>query len=326
MRSRMTIQTNDPTRASVILYNNFDWLRLLLATQVVAIHCGISPTVFINPVPAFLAISGFVVLGSMERRPLPHFFMSRALRVLPLLAASFLAVWYLWDANAMIRNIWFWLWPRGEVPPNPVVWTLIYEEVLYALLAALFVIGVYRSRWMPVALCALVVAVPIFYPPLRYSEWSVLSASFLIGNVAYIFRDYLPKLFNKTGATALFLAAIWWVYSTPYNNLVRPPIQYMDYLSFAAMLAFAIAGPQLPRLKVDMSYSLYLTHCLVLGQIREYVPLGPTLFWFVLLASLPICYACWHLIEKPALGLKERLFSSGLRDATLSDPLRAKAG
>ena len=65
-------------------YNNFDWLRLLLAVQVVAIHCGVTSNVFINPVPVFLAISGFVVLGSMERRPIGQFVISRALRVLPL--------------------------------------------------------------------------------------------------------------------------------------------------------------------------------------------------------------------------------------------------
>lgn len=100
----MATHTIGSTQKPVTIYPNFDWLRLLLAAQVVAIHCGISPTVFINPVPAFLAISGFVVLGSMERRPLPHFFISRALRVLPLLGVSFLAVWFFYDLNAMFKT------------------------------------------------------------------------------------------------------------------------------------------------------------------------------------------------------------------------------
>lgn len=302
----MTEKLTAPAQESAVFYPNFDWLRLLLATQVVAIHCGISPTVFINPVPAFLAISGFVVLGSMERRPLPHFFISRALRVLPLLAVSFLAVWYFYDFKAMVKNILFWLWPRGDLPPNPVVWTLIYEEVLYALLAVLFMLGVYKTRWMPCVVFALIVGLAFFFPALRYSEWTVLGLSFLIGNIAYMFRDHIPRIFNKTIAILLLTIMIAVVYRLPYTSLIRYSVQYLDYISFAAMIVFAIAGPQLPRLKVDMSYSLYLVHCIVLGQINYFIPHGPRLFWFVLLASLPICFACWHLIEKPALSLKGR--------------------
>src|SRR5471030_2863634 len=108
-------------------YPNFDWLRLLFAIQVVAIHTGIGSNVFMNPVPAFLAISGFVVLGSIERRSIGEFFISRALRVLPLLAVSFIAVGIYFSPEEMIKNILFWLWPTGPNPANPVVWTLIYE-------------------------------------------------------------------------------------------------------------------------------------------------------------------------------------------------------
>lgn len=203
------------------------------------------------------------------------------------------------------------------------VWTLIYEEILYALLALLFLLGVYKSRWMPVALCGVVIALANQFPVVQFSEWSVLGTSFLIGNILYLFRERLPKIFNKTFATVLLVVAIGTVYTLPYNSLIRPPVQYLDYLSFAAMIIFAVAGPQLPRLKVDMSYSLYLTHCIVLGQINYFVPQGPRLFWFVLLTSLPICFACWYLIEKPALGLKERL-SSSRRHASLPDPGQAK--
>lgn len=296
---------------AVVHYANFDWLRLLLSVQVVAVHCGIAPTVFLNPVPAFLAISGFVVLGSMERRSLPHFFISRALRVLPLLAVSFLAVGYFWGGKAMIQTVLFWLWPRSDiVTPNPVVWTLIYEEVIYVLLSILSVLGLYRTRWMPIILCGSVIGIAIFVPLYGYAEWSVLGASFLIGNVLYIFREAVVRLFSKSLATVLFVLSVAFVYTLPYDNLVRPPVQYLDFLSFAAMLVFAIAGPQLPKLKLDLSYSLYLTHCLVRGQLRQFIPIGSTLFWFVLLASLPICFACWYLIEKPALSLKERLLNN----------------
>ena len=101
---------------SIDYYPNFDWVRLLLAVQVVAIHSGGFNHVFINPVPAFLAVSGFVVLGSMQRRPMGQFFISRALRVLPLLFASFLVIWYISGPKEMLANILFWLWPFGSPP------------------------------------------------------------------------------------------------------------------------------------------------------------------------------------------------------------------
>src|SRR5690348_10740771 len=83
-------------------YPNFDWLRLLLAIQVIAIHSGVAQHVFINPVPGFLAISGFVVLGSVKRRTIGQFFASRILRVFPLLIVSFAVVWLMRGQDAMM--------------------------------------------------------------------------------------------------------------------------------------------------------------------------------------------------------------------------------
>lgn len=306
--------------SKAIHYPNFDWLRLLLAIQVVAIHCGIAPNVLMNPVPAFLAISGFVVLGSMERRPIGQFFVSRALRVLPLLAVSFIAVGIFWSPQEMIRNILYWLWPTGDAPANPVVWTLIYEEAFYVTLAILFSLGVYKRKIVPIVICTFVMAMTIAFKFIVLpKQWYMLGSAFFLGNVMYLFRDSITKYLNKKVATVLFIAAIAAVYCLPYNSIVRNPMAYIDFISFAAMIAFAIAGPQLPRLKVDMSYSLYLTHYLVLAQLIYFIPLGQRLFWFVLLSSLPICYISWHLIEKPALNLKDKFFVSTRKKIVASE-------
>lgn len=102
-------------------YSTFDIIRLFLAIQVVAIHSGAFSSVFMNPVPAFLAIGGFVVYGSIERNSVPQFFLNRALRLLPLLFVSFIAVWIAFDFKAMVANVVFWIFPFGENPVNPVV-------------------------------------------------------------------------------------------------------------------------------------------------------------------------------------------------------------
>lgn len=290
-------------------YSNFDWLRLAFAVQVVAIHAGIAKWVFINPVPAFLAISGFVVLGSMERNPGVQFFINRALRVLPLLFVSFLVVGYLYGEEEMFHTFLFWLWPFGPEPINAVVWSLIYEEVFYLLLALLYFAGLYRWIWTPIilgAVCIYSVATFTWFglPP----GFLMLGCAFFIGNVAYFLRAYIERI-PSLAALAVFVASTAWVMTRPYTDIIPHSEFWVDMVSFGAMLVFAVSGPSLPRLKADFSYSLYLFHCILRGELLRFMPIGNFLFSFMLLSTLPICAASWYLIEKPALSLKKRRIS-----------------
>jgi peptidoglycan/LPS O-acetylase OafA/YrhL len=288
-------------------YPNFDWLRLLLAIQVVAIHSGVAPTVFINPVPAFLAISGFVVFSSIERRSIPTFFINRALRVLPLLFVSFICIGLLFGGKEMFHTVMFWLWPFGEQPINGVVWSLMYEEFYYVILVILFSIGFYKRKFLPQIICFIFIAMTISNEFLGLpSQLFMLGGAFFIGNLAYIYRELILKI-NSWIALILLLVIVGIVFTLPYTNIVDPGRAYLDFISFAAILVFAIAGPQLPKLKIDISYSLYLSHVIVRQQFFGYIPLGMRMFWVVLLCTLPICYAAWHFIESPALRFKNKL-------------------
>lgn len=289
-------------------YPNFDTVRLLLAIQVVAIHSGAFSFVWMNPVPAFLAIGGFVVLGSVERNSPAQFFVNRALRILPLLFLSFIFVWISFDFHAMIKNIVFWLFPFGEPPVNPVVWSLMYEELYYGILVIFCVLGVYRWKFAPVLLSIVFgfCAVQGYYFGLP-SHLFVLGCAFFLGNSAYIFRIYLRRV-NKWLSFSLLIVSLYFISRMPYGSAAFPGRLLMDFLGFAAMLLFAISGPQLPRLKVDLSYSIYLIHCLVLALLVYFIPLGTErLFWVMLLCTLPISYACWIMIEKPAMKLRYRV-------------------
>ena len=76
-------------------YSNFDLLRLLLAAEVFVVHAcffadhSFAWHSFIEPVPGFLALSGFLVLKSYSASSGPvEFFGKRALRGLPAMMAS----------------------------------------------------------------------------------------------------------------------------------------------------------------------------------------------------------------------------------------------
>lgn len=97
------------------------------------------------------------------------------------------------------------------------------------------------------------------------------------------------------------------IFTLPYERVADPYRAGWDLLAFAAMLIFGIAGPKFPRLSIDLSYSLYLVHCLVRAFFLGVVPLGLGMFWRVLLISIPISVASWFLIERPALKFKGRL-------------------
>lgn len=287
-------------------YPTFDIIRLFLAIQVVAIHSGAFPSVLMNPVPAFLAIGGFVVYGSVERNSVSQFFINRALRLLPLLFVSFIAVWVAFDFKAMVANVVFWIFPFGENPANPVVWSLMYEEFYYCLLILFCVFGVYKYRWAPIVLSVMFgfFACKGFYFGLP-AHFFILGCAFFLGNAAYVYKDKIKQI--NPWVSALFLI-VCLVYTSrvPYpQNAER---LFGDFVSFVAMLLFAISGPRFPRLKFDLSYSIYLIHCLVLAQLVYFIPLGSErLFWVMLLTTLPISYACWFIIEKPALSLRYRL-------------------
>lgn len=288
-------------------YPNFDWLRLIFAVQVVAIHCGLAGHVLIAPVPAFLAISGFVVLGSIQRRTVKDFYISRALRILPLLFLMFVIVGMIYGLDAMLQNIKFWLWPMSDsYPENPVVWSLFYEEICYFLLTLLVASGIYRTPWMAVVIFLSFVAITTIhrFEPL-HAVWYVLGSAFFLGNVAHFFRDLIAKI-TPAVAAVLMLASTAIVLTLPYMGFRDMPYLWAHVISFGVMLIFAIAGPKLPRLVIDISYSMYIFHAVVNSLLAKYIPLGVTRFVVVLLMSIPICFAAHFLIERPANKLKRR--------------------
>ncbi len=180
-------------------YPNFDVLRLLLAVQVAFVHgWAYTDTKFnwagyIMAVPAFLAISGFLVLKSYEESGSVTLFMrKRALRLLPALAVSILLCFVLFNWQVAWDSFIIWLTggliSRGDISNSP-LWSLVWEELAYFVLIVLWGIGAYMRKiaiWI------------LFFSSLLIVDWALkfsshtqiivqLMPAFFIGNLAYLY-------------------------------------------------------------------------------------------------------------------------------------------
>ena len=187
------------------------------------------------------------------------------------------------------------------------VWTLIYEEAFYLLLALLSVLGFYRSKYR--ALCLSMLLLGVMLSPFSgrvHMESTVLGASFFLGNAMYAHRSTIQRM-NKWLTIPLAVIPLVIVGRMTYSWNAWYEQIFFHMLATAGVMLFCIAGPRLPRLTMDLSYSLYLLHCIVRAVLMAWIPLGIGLFWVMLLCTLPICVAAWYLIERPALRLKDRV-------------------
>lgn len=184
----------------------------------------------------------------------------------------------------------------------------MYEEFYYCLLILFYIFGVYKYKSTPIIISLILgfFAWRGFYFGLP-AHFFILGCAFFLGNAAYVYRGEIKNI-SPLVSTLFLIACLIYTYQIPYSQNAFPGRLFGDSISFIAMLLFAISGPRLPRLKFDLSYSIYLIHCLVLAQLVYFIPLGSErLFWVMLLTTLPISYACWFIIEKPALSLRYRL-------------------
>lgn len=168
--------------------NNFDLLRLSLATTVFLVHCyvltGAEPLAVLDralssdfAIKAFFAISGYLVLMSYENsRSALEYFEKRARRILPgyatvvvaaALAGALLSdravadylregalrylAWNLAFANFVAPTLPGVFTGNPEQAVNGALWTLKIEVMFYLCLP-LIVVAARRAGWLPVAL------------------------------------------------------------------------------------------------------------------------------------------------------------------------------
>lgn len=292
--------------------NNGDLIRLLLATGVLLMHAWQRSTGhLIQPIPfvgCFLALSGYLILGSRSRSSSAgHFIRKRIVRIWPALLCAFALTFVVNGQSvgtSVVTNTFMAHGPGGYS-----FWTITLEEILYLGLLATFAVGAYRSKWF--ALGGLVVSLGVACSSASWASpsWSYLLAivpSFFAGNAIYQHGRLELKL--ALCLTALypltFLLPMWPQYAVGSVLLAYPLI----YASFKAK--------QLIEIKNDLSYGVFLYHApFLLWLEREFTGTPWVAVACLLGIAFPIAWLSWILVEKPALKLKDirpHIHSKGL--------------
>lgn len=299
-------------------YPNFDLMRLLLASEVAFVHAWFLTDAtfdwngYIMAVPAFLAISGFLVLKSYEDSPYWRVFIQkRALRILPALLFSMLVCWILFDLDAVFNS--FLNWATGGLYTLPGVangplWSLAWEELAYLSLAVLWALGAYRRPiviWILLALSFVVVYLGRSLDS-HTQMLLFLLPSFFIGNLAYLHRSILLKVHPLV--PWIFLLVVINGSAIPYFNQIHQ-------LSPVAFQAFSVVWVCIAGLKIvpfrfpDISYGIYILHMPIIFYLVD-EKIATTTREMAIWLPVPLLLTClfsWYLVEKPALKRKTRL-------------------
>jgi peptidoglycan/LPS O-acetylase OafA/YrhL len=332
----------------------FDTLRLVLSISIVCFHSVVVTQGSIvesefwqSPLgklagtllPAFFALSGFLVMASAERvKSLKTFLALRALRIAPALATEITlsalilgAVFTTLPAADYFVNPTFFAYfgsligrVRTNLPgvfddnplPNVVntsLWTIRPELGCYVYIALLSCIGALRSRFLVTSIGIALLAANVLIDTTAIEDEirtvippRLLLLSFVLGNLAFVWRHRIPY------SAGLFIAAF-------AGGAIM--IQMPAGASFGALLltycTVAIGLTPLPRIPVlsrgDYSYGIYLYGFPIQATISHLWPEARHPFLNIVLALPPIvliAIASWHLVEKPAMAWRKPLMAA----------------
>ncbi len=331
--------------------NNFDALRLFAALLVIWGH---QFAIMGRPVPLilggnepgavgvvmFFAISGYLVTLSWLADPhLLRFAARRALRIWPALCVVVLlcivvlgplvttlpqaAYWKSAGTWDYLSNIW--LKTRYALPGvfdgNPVassvngpLWTIPLEVTCYAILAALGVCGITRTRWSGPAIFLILLGYLQWHymdrPGRPMPEWSPL----LQYGIMFALGASLACLQAFWSSHRLIAAAVLIVALTLTRHYGPSVISGQAWLLMAAGLSVILGSACAPVLHRvghfgDFSYGMYIyafpVQQLVVWSFANRLgftaAISLTVFCTLVLAALS-----WHWVEKPALSFKPR--------------------
>jgi peptidoglycan/LPS O-acetylase OafA/YrhL len=328
-------------QARLVRADGFGLLRLALALAIVVFHSftvttggpagmpGMLQSAARLILPAFFALSGFLVAASLARcADVGEFALLRLLRILPALgivvAATALLLGpllsalppaaYFADRNvpAYFGNILFRAHyvlpglfesnPRATIV-NGSLWTIPLEMSCYGLLAvAAFFL---RGRALTAALGA--TAVLLLFPNtpflgllLAWLPAKDLALAFCIGALLFRLRRQVV-LHTPAGLACLGLAFI----------MARAPGTPWPVLPLAYGVIWLGLRQMPARITRDYSYGLYLTAYPLQQSCMQL--LAPSSWWVTLALTLPVALLAaallWHGVEAPLLSRKHELIA-----------------
>lgn len=326
----------------------FNALRLILSLTILAVHSGWVAGAdtgedwtgwhglfLLSLVPAFFALSGFLVTGSALRTGAVRPFITlRAIRIVPALfveiALSALVLGPLlttWALRDYVSDVRFWEYfgnvvgrIRFELPgvfeTNPVantvnqnLWTLKPEFYCYIAMSVMIAVRLLRRRVLFAVLSAgivLAATVAAYQGGFGVTEgnyhWTVVVFYFLVGCLYFQWRDRL-KMHWSLCAVAL-LASIGLMSAPRELSFLVPP--FLTYcVVYLGLLPLRL--PERIR-KLDVSYGIYLYGFPIQQALVSQVDFvhGSGLVLFAVSAPLVVLFALfsWLWIEKPFLAVK----------------------
>lgn len=308
--------------------SNFDWLRLFLSFSVAYFHAGYFSRVANGEdipfgaipfpmVPTFLALSGYLMFNSFaSSKSWFHFMEKRALRILPALIASLIVSGLVWGFYVgVIGSLKIYL-GGGMLLSSPggngSLWSLLWEEIAYAMMAVLIALKAYNHKWVIwlcfIAACAIAATFDQQEPYWRITN---LIPALFTGNLVFLYKTQLSKISWK-------LLAVATISITAFNIYLSLPPQawYMVPIGGFLALNLCLNAPPLPKMPFDISYGIYVFHDPVFYLSAKLMP-GSFNEMFMVGAPVLIVMSLfsWFTIEKPALSIKKRI---ALRRSALS--------
>ncbi len=341
----------------------FDFLRLALALSVVLFHSfqlsygytwqsGPFAAVISLIVPAFFALSGFLVAGSMVRVKLVRtFLLFRLLRILPALAVeitlsalilgpivtSLPLREYFSDPqlSSYFANVVGFIHYRlpGVFLGNPVtgivngqLWTIPSELHCYVMLAVLMLLRVATRPRVTLAIFLAGAGLETVFAFLPghvgdrrlFSSQELLILCFLCGNIFFLWRDHVPARWYLFVASAAVYVLLY--NFAPVLSLLLGVVCATYFITFLGMQRM----PRIPLLMGgDYSYGIYLYSFSLQQTVAWALPDHRE--WWVNLAlggpaAILIAMFSWHVVEKPALGLRKLFAPKVLNPRPLTEP------
>lgn len=325
----------------------FDYLRVLLAVCIIGWHSvvvcygsdveaqyfiPVRPLVLFL-VPAFFALSGYLVAGSLFRtNHLPTFFTLRVLRIFPALCCEVVI-------SALIIGAALTTLPVADYFRDPMLysyflnvfgfihytlpgvfennnlnsvnnqlWTIPHELECYVAIAMLYIVTLHRRPRTFVAVLALMTIVltarrfnhdlgPFTFKPT--GRFAV--AAFLWGVALYTLREKIPH--NKFVFTGCIAFAFLMLQRREGEFMAAPAIAYITiYLGLIDFKkSFILLGG-------DISYGIYLYGFAIQQAVYQLLP-GFRSWHENFMISLAVAclfgYVSWHLVESRVLNQKE---------------------
>jgi peptidoglycan/LPS O-acetylase OafA/YrhL len=310
--------------------NNFDIVRLLLATVVVFFHVGYvsGVSVFASlphyfsghlAVEGFFAISGFLIFASYERSSsLQDYFVKRAARILPgywLATAFCLVIAFCYGSfhvgPFLLANLTFANFLAGSIPGvfasnpgdgmNGALWTIKIEVMFYILVPV--IVWLCRRFNRDAVLWTLFVLSIVYRVTMADHNTFALQlpgqlSFFIIGALIH----YHLRFFEANGKWLTLAAALLYIGHLATGWFALRPAGVATLTLSASLLFPTVKGPTRWG---DFSYGIYVLHWPIiqlfvaagLYQARPWVALALTLLTVALGAVLS-----WFFVEKPSLA------------------------